>query len=462
MRHIIKKQVLEFDLDSKLDAFRMQHEMAGFCQYGLLPVLEKIFDELSDEETVIAIDKMEINLGVLTVADIEERSSDNLYQLIRSQIKEITSNTIKPKSHSEPGTAYPAVHSSKLISIAGQWLFYMQHGYLAWNTISINETWNSQVLEAFAVDYESTAALRRLIINDRRAVRRIIYQHKEIFLRQLMEILTAEKQTDLLQLTEDLIKVSPLQLAEDLIKVSVVVNNTQNIMPDYAIELTREKIWTVLLSVAASAEPHLTTKKLGETILNMIINDKTIKEANNKEEDKATGKIHLPDDDGVFAQYAGVILLHPFLSAFFKRLQLVKDAEFVSIDARCKALHLLYFLTTGRKHPEEYELVIPKLLCAWSLEEAVPKEIEITEEEILEANNLLEAAIGQWTILKNTSPDGLREGFLQRNGKLYSKNDNLYLQMEASSIDIVLDYLPWNIGIIKLPWMEEILRVEWR
>jgi hypothetical protein len=462
MRHIIKKQTLEFDLDNKLDAFHMQHGMAGFCQYGLLPVLEKIFDELSDDETVIAMDKMEINLGLLTVTDIEKRSPGNLYQIIRSQIKEMTANTIKLKQRSEPGTTHPAVHSSKLISIAGQWLFYMQHGYLAWNTISINETWYNQVLEAFAVDFESTAALRRLITNDRRAVRRIIYQHKEIFLRQLMEILTAEKQTDLLLLTEE------------LIKVAVVENNAQSIMPDYATELIKEKIWTLLFSVAASAEQHLTTDKLSETILNRITTDKTIAEEddkatgkfhlpdNDEEDNKATKKIHLPDDDGVFVQNAGVVLLHPFLSAFFKRLQLVKDKDFINIDARCKALHLLYFLTTGRKDPEEHELVIPKLLCAWGFEETVPKDIQITEEEIHEATNLLEAAIVQWAILKNTSPDGLREGFLQRNGKLYSKSDNLYLHVETSSIDIVLDYLPWNLGIIKLSWMEDILRVEWR
>lgn len=449
MRHIIKKQTLEFDLDNRLDAFSMQHEMAGFCQYGLLPVLEKIFDELSDDETVITMDKMEINLGLLTAMDIEKRSPGDLYQIIRSQIKEMTGNTIKLKRRYEPGNTHPAVHSSKLMSIASQWLFYMQHGYLSWNAISINETWYNQVLEAFAVDFESTAALRLQIVNDRYAVRRIIYQHKEIFLRQLMEILTAEKQARL------------LPLAEELIKTSVVVNRAQNMMPDDAIKLTREKIWTLLLSVAASGEPHLTTEKLIETLLNRIIYDKTVAEED-KEEDMATSKIYLPDDDGVFVQYAGVVLLHPFLSSFFKRMQLVNEAEFVNTNARCKALYLLYYLTTGRQHPEEHELVIPKLLCAWGFEEAVPKDIQISEEEIHEANNLLEAAIGQWTILKNTSPDGLREGFLQRNGKLYSKNDNLYLHVETSSIDIVLDYLPWNMGIIKLPWMKEILRVEWR
>jgi hypothetical protein len=65
-------------------------------------------------------------------------------------------------------------------------------------------------------------------------------------------------------------------------------------------------------------------------------------------------------------------------------------------------------------------------------------------------------------MLKGTSIDGLRETFLQRNGKLFTKNDNLALQIEQSSIDMLLDHLPWNLGIIKLPWMKDLLKVEWR
>ena len=75
---------------------------------------------------------------------------------------------------------------------------------------------------------------------------------------------------------------------------------------------------------------------------------------------------------------------------------------------------------------------------------------------------MLQAVIEQWTVLKNTSVEGLREGFLQRKGKLFSKNDNLHLQAETNSIDVLLDQLPWNLSMIKLPWMKRILRLEWR
>ena len=75
---------------------------------------------------------------------------------------------------------------------------------------------------------------------------------------------------------------------------------------------------------------------------------------------------------------------------------------------------------------------------------------------------MLEAVIEQWPVLKNTSIAGLREAFLQRNGKLFSKNDKLHLQVEASTLDVLLDQLPWNLSMIKLPWMKGLLRVDWR
>ena len=90
------------------------------------------------------------------------------------------------------------------------------------------------------------------------------------------------------------------------------------------------------------------------------------------------------------------------------------------------------------------------------------KNIELSKAALLEADNMLQAAIDQWKFLKNTSPTGLREGFLQRSGKYFTRNDKLYLQIESDSIDVLLDQLPWNIGIIKLPWMKDMLWVEWR
>jgi hypothetical protein len=75
--------------------------------------------------------------------------------------------------------------------------------------------------------------------------------------------------------------------------------------------------------------------------------------------------------------------------------------------------------------------------------------------------DMLSTAISYWTALKNTSPDGLREGFLLRSGKLSHKFDEWFLFVEQKTLDVLLQQLPWTIGFIKLPWMNKMLKVEW-
>ena len=78
-----------------------------------------------------------------------------------------------------------------------------------------------------------------------------------------------------------------------------------------------------------------------------------------------------------------------------------------------------------------------------------------------EAETVLQAAISHWQALKNTSINGLRSSFLLRQGLVREVENGWRLRVERKPFDILLDQLPWGIGIIKLPWMEEILWVEW-
>jgi contractile injection system tape measure protein len=153
--------------------------------------------------------------------------------------------------------------------------------------------------------------------------------------------------------------------------------------------------------------------------------------------------------------------VHPFLKTAFNRLNFLFDKKFADPVKHQKAIYLLHYLATGRKEAEEFELVVPKVLCGFPLEEPIETGVELTDAEIEEGDQVLDAVLAQWDILKNTSRAALREGFLQRGGKLSSKDDKLYLHVERNSIDILLNYLPWNLSLILLPWTNEILRVEW-
>lgn len=167
-------------------------------------------------------------------------------------------------------------------------------------------------------------------------------------------------------------------------------------------------------------------------------------------------------EGGLFVQHAGLILVHPFLRSLFSLCGLLAEKQFASAASQEIAIYLLHYIATGRVTAEEHELVIPKVLCNYPIEEPVNTDTVLTTNELQEADDMMRAAIAQWSILKSTSPDGLRQGFLQRSGKLQTKNDQLYIEIEKNTIDVLLDHLPWNLSLIRLPWSGQIIRVEWR
>ena len=179
---------------------------------------------------------------------------------------------------------------------------------------------------------------------------------------------------------------------------------------------------------------------------------------------RASGSKLSPTEEeaGLYVTQAGLVLLHPFLSRYFDAVGLLEDKSFRDELAQQTAIYLLYYLTTKQTDAPEYELVLSKLLCGWPLNEPVARTLDLPEAALKEGEQLLQTAIDHWQALKSTSPDGLREGFLQRDGKLSrSSSGNWKLRVEQKAIDILLSLLPWGLSMVKLPWMEKILIVEW-
>ncbi len=595
MTHLIKKQLIEFKLNEGSDAFRMQHLISSHFNHKILPAIESIFNDYCREDEVLKLDKLEIDLGAISIAEMEQNNLDEkIVAAFKTKLREKLALVTTSKS---------ATRESMAMNICRQWITYMQTGYLPWNTLEINEAWHQQVLEALATDYASITMLRNLVSNHSSVGHRIAQQHTEVFLTKLVEIITAKNQHQLPAIAEELYVIikalnkshePPIQSRIILIKAiwqQVLIDasaDPNNFSTEtFALKLLRPYITGLTIESTVQQEslsqltllrqtlsslfkekniPHLNktsltdsatllqkenliaiekekelTQKIKDIPINEVkksidndveketkkaekrkksvekkqdqnksVSDKetetfsTLKESNIDKtmEDKInverTGNIsdqgieeqrtlfqnliknilpgnnlsketisnkalqELIPEEGIFINHAGIVLSHPFLIHLFGRLNWLHNKKFIDEEKRQKAVFLLHYLASGQPNAAEHSLALYKILCAHPLDLPMPAEVDFAEEELAEATDMLTALILQWSKLQNTSINGLREGFLQRKGKLYIKNTEPFLQVETSAIDVLLDYLPWNLSMVKLPWMKEILRVEWR
>jgi hypothetical protein len=178
-----------------------------------------------------------------------------------------------------------------------------------------------------------------------------------------------------------------------------------------------------------------------------------------------------PDlEEGVYIGNAGLVILAQFLTGFFRNLGYVNGKEFVDDTAKWKAVHMLQWLADGDKTEEEkeeaaiteHDLLLNKVLCGLDSAEPVPASIELTAEDKEEGTKLLKAVIGHWSIIKNSSVYTLRKTFLQKEGRLKKEGKDWFLYIHRdSAVDMLIDKLPWGISMIKLPWHEGIIYVEW-
>ncbi|MCP9234651.1 contractile injection system tape measure protein [Lewinella sp. JB7] len=164
------------------------------------------------------------------------------------------------------------------------------------------------------------------------------------------------------------------------------------------------------------------------------------------------GPAGAPTPPAWFPRNAGIVLLHPYLKYLL-------DA--VDSSGPRHAATLLHYLVWGNADCEEWDLPLTKLLLGLHPDDYLEPQQSLDEAHREAADELLRDVIGHWSVLKNTSITALREGFLQRAGKLASVDGGWRLTVERHPHDLLLDRLPWAISLVKTPWMTRILHVDW-
>nr|WP_256443010.1 MULTISPECIES: contractile injection system tape measure protein [unclassified Bradyrhizobium] len=170
--------------------------------------------------------------------------------------------------------------------------------------------------------------------------------------------------------------------------------------------------------------------------------------------------------DPIFIANAGLVLTNPFLPHLFETLGLItrdehKKPRLRDEAAASRAVHLLQYLVDGRTDTPEPLLTLNKALCGLLVAQPIERAIIMTDHEQEACDMLLRSILANWPILSGTSIAGLREAFLQRDGKLIQADGAWRLQVQRKTLDVLVDQIPWSIGVVFHAWMPGPLHVTW-
>ncbi|MES2554635.1 MAG: contractile injection system tape measure protein [Bacteroidota bacterium] len=249
---------------------------------------------------------------------------------------------------------------------------------------------------------------------------------------------------------------NPAEQTKDILKANNIADNESIVGPPFMeddVSSTEKKDTDSLIEILLKLQETHTAKSTTDDPL-----------ANESEHIPTVALAIDPfsESEKLYVRNAGMVLLWPFLERYFEKNSLLKESQFITKHAREQASWLLQQLVLGPGH-ELFEPHIPlnKVMVGLQPETPVHAPDAITEEQKLLMDELLTAVIEHVPAWKNLTVENLRKAYLQREGALSARDGQWLLQVKRETYDVLLDKLPWPIQLIRLPWLEHLLVVEW-
>lgn len=460
-RHVIGKNNISIEIDDVGLAFETQNMVSDLCRTTLYPALDKLFDRYVPENEHWKIDDLTLDLGDLPAENWQKVFIRKTMEQMEEQLRE---KLRKEKFISDTGkeTSHNASITSIDIPVEAAFLKFLQTGSRAWNSPvrTIPE-----LEKGLNISEKLIGQIAHLVQQDQAILTRLVWQFSVTFIEAILNK-SAFKNTGNYSTFNTLFTQKSWK---DAFKKSDFSEQKRKQLENYywlAQRLqtfpanTNEEVLVKAMQVLLSEKQQ---KIWIESIQNDInepvlkkISKKLILKSNDDLSKKATD-----DEEGIYIEQAGLVLLHPFLSMFFEKTDLLDNNQWKSPTEQRRAVLLCHYLVCGQNTADETDLSLHKILCGLPLTTPIENEFEPTEIEKIATENLLSAVLEYWTSLKSTRSDELRGSFLVREGKLSHRNNNWFLKVEQRSYDMLLDQLPWGISMIRNVFMPEMLHVEW-
>lgn len=487
---------MDLHLTERRESDEIQDRVSRICKEQIIPALSKICDELSPEQGRLLVNKLELDIGIITAQNMEYELPERLYSKLKEEIKKLKLTPMFGSDASVPQSVLQIDDEEAVRGRLGLLIHFFHHGTVPWWNPYPNRDLNQWIRRQITEDKKAFFTAVGTEIGSpafrRRVVRYFSDHQSKLFFRyyklddlfQLYMVIKdefprANKSAPEIASWEQLRHPFLDRLLEQLWNQrtrSVPENNatTQNYTSNQKMRALANTIHS--LEQSHALDPSIitrvirnmpTTRSIFSTVEWEKIYNQTgsPRPKNRQKQSKMTTSGQTDSERGqetfIEIQNAGLVLLWTNFNKLFTTLGYVNNTEFISEHTTHRSIHLLYFISTGQVYGEEHDWALNKILCGLPPGSFIPYEIELTDKEKEEAEGMIKASIENWRALKSTSIKGFRDTFLLRDGILSKDINGWRLQIERLSYDILLDKLPWPISVINLPWNNHLVHVQW-
>lgn len=469
--HIVKNTVLDLHYNGTADALALQQD-AKEWMYDLLNHLEQSFDAAADD-SLLVLEELTVDVSV-DQKDWKQEATQQVLQQLKAKVQTAAADQVHTTANET--LKVKQLHAEQVL------LFYLEYGFLPWNAAvkSVVEMEEQLLQDGFATDGSIVESLLKLLHHSPWSSVRLAEQFSSGFLLTVLQKIidvknvSREAATDLQRVFETALKSDGKKevytfLWQHLPEIISIKQSDENKFYDWQPQFAAviqtnpsfEKKWQRL---AFDSDVFRKLQSYVDTSFSTFLqvsneNQRAEKSIDVDHGDKSLQEEPVISKEAIYVSNAGLVIAAPFLPALFNQLGIAKDAVITNKDA---AVCVTHYLCTGNHEIEEYELILPKILCG--LHPSFPvhtNDFLMTAETEKEVNGVLSSIIEHWSVLKETSVPGLQESFLRREGKLVFNKNRWLLTMEQKPYDMLLKQLPWNISMLQLSWMQHMLITEW-
>jgi hypothetical protein len=477
------------------DGFALQQKISNLMNGVAIEKMGRLFDDLVSSEEWLIMDRIDIQIGDISADELESRFADLLIEKLKGKIEDRKAQILTGAVKGTGSASFMSLQEKTLHSF----IVFIEKGMFPWwyevrshtdfeNDIS-DALQNFQTLTLTRPGDHYLSELNR-ILSFEYASNRLAGQFSDKVFEQLLEFLSSQPGK----------APSCVSAIAAIRRIAVILAGMANrISSGNIISESLTKIKSLLIQKFTLAKPNeeflggwlsdvvqfLSSGDL-VAIKNEILNDMELKELFSgtitglSDDTKKRITTSPPEAEmephyltqaqqsdiireiesleGVMVSNAGLVIVAPFLSELFNECRILEGKNIIDPDMAVAILHLIVW---GNIEYREYDTVLSKVLCDIGSEHHLRPITRMEPDIYGNVEEMLKATVRNWGALKDTSPEGLRESFLRRKGKLIFSNDNWFLHVEQNTIDILLQSLPWSIGFIRLPWMKTMLRTEW-